>query len=379
MKYIGKIVTAALLLLAVTSCTEDMKYKPGKTTSVEQLIAPANNYYVELQSSASEILSFSWSPAMAEDGMKPHYEIAFSKTPGGEVVKYHDAGMNPATTVSHKDLNKIAGLLGIKTGSTGDVYWTVVASRAGERAPVEATANCLTIKRLNGFEEIPPRLYLLGDGTDADNAALRCLESGADGGEFSVYAKLEAGKEYYFVSTVDEGATARTFAIGANNIIDETPQPAVVAESGIYRLYLDFNTRAAILTRIDKIQMFQCSQNKMFQDFTYEGRGVWTATNMVTETGDDRYLFRTWTNGAANWNEKWASKNWDNSSAPSAGSAADFWSVHIQTDRLNDDWGYSYKWIHAEWDTKLTVDVRIVMNLDDYDNKAFFYHEVSYK
>lgn len=379
MKYIGKIFLAALLVTACAACTEDMDYEPGGVTPVKQLLLPADNYYVALQSSATETLAFAWSPATADDGMKPHYEVVFMAAAGGEVLYRYDAGFDTRTAVSHKDLNKIAGACGIKTGTTGEVMWSVVSSRAGERSEIVAPARELTIKRLNGFEEIPTELYLLGDGTDAGDRALRCLEGGADGGEYTVYTRLEAGKNYYFTSTVDEGKTPRTFAIDANGIIVESETPSTADKTGIFRLFLDFNTRAVTVTEINRVQLFQCSQGTSSQDFAYAGRGVWKASDIETAEGDDRYLFHTWTDGSGNWNEKWASRNWDNASAPSAGSAADFWSVYPQTDRLNDAWGYSYKWIHAEWDTKKTVDVEIRMNLDDYDSRPFFYHTVSYK
>lgn len=371
---------AALLVSASVSCSEDMDYTPGGTTPVKQLLTPAVNYYAELQSSATATVNFSWSPAMAEDGTKANYEILFFKSAKDTEIAYViDAGSNTSVNILHKDLNKAAGKAGIKTGTTGDLYWTVTSNRAGISAPIEAAPRCLTIKRLNGFEEIPAQLYLLGDGTEAGDSGLRCLESGADGGEFSVYSQLEAGKKYFFVSTMDAGATPRTFAIDANGVIAETAEAGTVAESGIYRIYLDFNTRAYTMNRIDKIQLFQCSQNKSFADFKYQGRGVWSAAGLTTQTGDDRYLFHTWTNGSGNWNEKWASKNWDNAGAPSLGSPGDFWAITIQTDRLGDAWGYSFKWISSEWAKKTTVDVTIVMNLDDYANKPYFYHVVSYK
>lgn len=375
---------AAVLVSAVVSCSEDMDYEPGSVTPVKQLLAPADNYYLELQSAASESLRFAWAPAYADDGVKALYEIVFMKTPNGEILHRFAGGMDAATAVSHKDLNKIAGAVGLKTGTTGDVYWSVVSvDRLGVSTPVEATPRCLTIKRLNGFEEIPEQLYLLGEGTDAGDKGLRCFEDKKNApGEFTVIAKLEAGKPYYFVSTVDEGKTPRAFAIDDNGVIAETATPTMVPQSGIYRIMLDFNTRGTTTSKINKIQLYQCTQKKSFPDFTYEGRGVWTATDMKTESGDDRYLFHVWTNDSANWNEKWASVNWDNSSAPSLGGAADFWRICFQTDRLGDDWGYSFKWAASVWGAsplKLTVDIRIVMNVDDYENKAFYYHEVSYK
>lgn len=266
---------ASLLVFAGASCTEDLDYEPGGTTSVKKLLTPAESYYVELQSTSTASLTFSWAPASAEDGQNPQYEVVFFKNAqGGEPVYRVDAGYTASVAITHKELNRAAGAAGIDTGADGVIYWGVIPSCGLIQAPVTIAPRRLELTRLLGFNVIPTEVYITGEGSEggADlNAALkaRCTAEG----EFTLYTKIEAGKGFAFVSSLADDRTTYTVV---NGILDDrSTAPATVGETAVYRVKLDFNIRSISFSKINKVTYNFAPRREDNKDMTYIGNGCW--------------------------------------------------------------------------------------------------------
>lgn len=148
MKKTAYIFSILFAMLSVISCNQDMEYDAGSVKPVEMLEMPTDNYYVELMSSNGTPISFSWTPTTVSDGMPPMYELVFyTDATSGKEVKRLSAGVKTSLAVSHKDLNEVMNVKGVQPGATGDIYWSVIASRATTEAPGHPAPRKLTLKR----------------------------------------------------------------------------------------------------------------------------------------------------------------------------------------------------------------------------------------
>ena len=147
-----KIVLFVCAVLSFASCKKDDSLKNLNVTSVQTLYEPVNNKSVVLQASASASVYFEWEPALSEDGTLTLYQVAFD-TLGGDfskpayVLSADNNGGNTHATITHKQLNKIAALVGIKPAETGKLSWTVIASK-GVNPKLGTVSNTLEVTRL---------------------------------------------------------------------------------------------------------------------------------------------------------------------------------------------------------------------------------------
>lgn len=374
----------ASLALAGVSCADDLRleYEPGGVTPVKKLLAPADNYYLELQSASSATFEFAWEPAQADDGQLPHYEVVILDGPDGDIVYRLDAGSSTNASFGHKDLNLAAKAAGIEAGAAGDMYWSVVSSRGLTAAPVTAAPRCLTVKRLFGFDVIPSTLYIAGDATETGDdpaGAMQFQMTGSDGGEFTVITRLEAGKSYEMCENTS--GTGRRFSIEEGELrefdadVKPASKAASVDRSGIYRVYVDFNTRSTIVEEVTRLVFYQRDEIGSATELTYQGLGVWELANHTTSGGDNRYGFCATIAGDTTYQEKWSSVNYNNNDAPTSGSSPDWWQIYMNKDIAADGWwGYTFKWIAAEWPETLVVTIEVHMD----HTRDYYYHTVTY-
>lgn len=382
MKKILNMLMAAGLAVWGASCSSDLDYEPGGVTPVKALLLPADNWYVELQSASSATETFSWEPALAADGQLPHYEVVFLAQPDGEIVYRYDAGSKTSVAVPHKELNLAAKAAGIDAGASGDFYWSVVSSRGVTTAPVEATPRCISVKRLFGFDVIPSTLYLTGEATEVGDdlsLAMQFQSTGEDVGEFTAIMRLEAGKTYSMYETTD--ASSRHFTIEEGELrefgadVKPATSLASVDKTGIYRVYVDFNTRSTIVEEVTRLAFYQRDDVGNAVELTYQGLGVWKLENHTTTKGDNRYGFLANISGATSYQEKWSSVNYNNNNAPTTGTSLDWWEIYMNKDITADGWwGYTFKWIDSEWAEKKVVTIEVHMD----HTQNFFYHTVTY-
>ena len=292
-----KIACMASFALAFMAC-DNMGETDSRLSTVDNLTEPAIGKTVVLEPSASASLYFEWEYASVESAGTAVYQIAFDKQDGDfsnpvYMTSADNNGLYNHVTLSHKQINKIAGMVGIKPSDTGTFKWTIFSSK-GTNAVKSGKENTLTVTRLAGFADVPVDVFVTGEasegGTDLSKA--HKMKAVANG-EFEVYTKLKAGKPFSFSDATS--GTPRQFYT-ANGIVKENGTSTVAAD-GIYKVTLDFNTGASTYTMVTRIGFFFCPENKILFDLPYVGYGVFQAKATVTffqeSWGrDERYKLR---------------------------------------------------------------------------------------
>ena len=354
-------------LFAFTGCNNDDELKDTHVTAVKTLYEPANGKSIVLQSSASASLYFEWEPAKAEDSGMVLYEVAFDKEGGDfsnpiyRMASDNTGGYNHAT-ISHKQLNKIAGMAGIGSAETGKLIWTVFSSKGINDVKAEESRT-LEITRLSGFADVPVDVFVTGEasegGTDLTKA--RMMKAIANG-EFEVYTKLTAGKSYNFVDA--KVGSPRKFYV-ENGLLKEGTTSVNVAKTGVYRINLDFNVGSAVYTEITDFQLFFCPTNEFLFSCDYTENGIFKASSKpitFKQEGwgrDERYKFKMTTINAAGETveEWWGTPNTD--SRPNSSSPASYYYLYPVN---NSQWDGKFKFA-GEMDMAL-VDVTAYFNAD---------------
>lgn len=355
------------VLFAFTGCSKDEDLKDTRVTAVKTLYEPTDGKSIVLQSSASASLYFEWEPAKAEDSGMVLYEIAFDKEGGDfsnpvyRMASDNTGGYNHAT-ITHKQLNKIAGMAGIESAETGKLIWTVFSSK-GINDIIAEESRTLEITRLSGFADVPVDVFVTGEasegGTDLSKA--RMMKATANG-EFEVYTKLTAGKSYYFTDA--KVGTPRKFYV-ENNLLKEGTTSITVAKTGVYRINLDFNVGSAVYTEITDFQLFFCPTNSFLFSCDYTENGIFKATSKPIEFKqegwgrDERYKFKMTTINVAGETveEWWGTPNTD--SRPNSSSPASYYYLYPVND---SQWDGKFKFA-GEMDMAL-VDVTAYFNAD---------------
>lgn len=353
------IIGISIFLPILFSCTDNYKYRTGNVSPVEALMAPEDGYYIELESGASATTRFAWSPASAEDGSLPQYEVVFFRNPDGEIVYRVDAASGTSVEITHKELNKAASAAGIPTGESGTVYWAVVASRGITESDVTVTPYTLEITRLLGFETIPAEIYITGEGSEGGSdlsGACKAIK-GDEEGVFTLYHQLQAGKGYIFVDGTGDSRTSYTVTDGL--LDDKSTTPATVDADGIYRISLDFNIKSFTIESVTGvIYNFADDHTK---EMEYTGNGTWILENYECQYKDsgfeeDRYNFRATVGGVE---MLWGYESGD-SNRPGTDTGSYFYIHEYVYD--GNRWQNPYKFAQ-KWDGT-TVDITIYQNGD---------------
>ena len=300
----------SVITLLAACKSDDMIYKDANVSPVNSLYEPINNKTVKLLSSASASLYFNWEAVRVEDSGAALYEVVFDKE-GGDFSKpiYRLAsdnnGYSNGATVTHKVLNKIASLAGIEPGATGNLIWTVAASR-GINSALSSEKRSLSITSLNGFVDMPDEVFITGEGSEGGATLANALPFKLTApGEFEIYTKLEAGKTYYFVDR--KSGTPRIFYSADNATLKEATQTASITatKTAVYRVNLDFTTATIAFTEIKSVGLWFSPSNAIILNLPYAGKGVWTGTGVINFKveswgKDQRYKFQAVTsaNGA---------------------------------------------------------------------------------
>lgn len=361
----------ALLLLAFvsfTGCSDDKDFKEVNVTPVKSLYEPVTGKIVNLQPVATATLYFEWEKAIAEDNGLVYYDVIFDKADGDfsnpvYTVVADNKGVSTGASITHKTLNKIAGLAGIESGKQGSLKWTVMSSR-GLSQTMAAESRELVVTRLNGIDT-PDALYITGEGSEGGKDLLKAqLVKALEGGnEYEIYTKLSANKNYYFVDSKDN--VSRSFSVSGKSFTEDKdpkePTGATVEHDGVYRIHLDFSTGSVVMNELQKVGIFHCEQNKVTNYFTYAGSGNWKLENynvvFIDKGGwqEDRYKFVfTFDSGEEYWGQVS-----DNDGRPNLADESYFYMKPV----TNDQWTGKFKFANDFFDPndmdKSFVDVTV--------------------
>ncbi|MCG6190091.1 SusE domain-containing protein [Maribellus maritimus] len=350
-KILFKLTVLSSLIFAFLGCEEDEHLRDTNVTAVNAFYEPADGKSVILQSSASASVYFEWEPAKAEDSGMVLYEVAFD-VEGGDFTNpiYKMASDNTGgynhTTISHKQLNKIGELAGIPSAETGTLIWTVFSSKGINELQANEIRT-IEITRLAGFADVPVDVYVTGEGSEGgDDLSQASIMKGTAVGEYEIYTKLTAGEAYYF--TDNNSGTPRQFYT-EDGLLKEGESSSTVAETGVYRINLDFNVGSAVYTQITDVQLFFSPLNTALFSLDYQGGGVWKANSEPIEFKqegwgrDERYKFSlTTVNSAGDTVTEWWGTLNSTDSRPNADSPDSYYYMAPATDDIwADKWKFA--------------------------------------
>ncbi|QGY43661.1 hypothetical protein GM418_08325 [Maribellus comscasis] len=367
-KILFKLTVLSSLIFAFLGCEEDEHLRDTNVTAVNAFYEPADGKSVVLQSSASASVYFEWEPAKAEDSGMVLYEVAFDVEGGDftnpiyKMASDNTGGYNHAT-ISHKQLNKIGELAGIPSAETGTLIWTVFSSKGINELQANEIRT-IEITRLAGFADVPVDVYVTGEGSEGgDDLSQASLMKGTAVGEYEIYTKLTAGEAYYFTDA--NSGTPRQFYT-ENGLLKEGESTSTVAETGVYRINLDFNVGSAVYTQITDVQLFFSPLNTALFSLDYQGSGVWKANSEPIEFKqeswgrDERYKFTLTTiNSAGDTVTEWWGTLNSTDSRPNADSPDSYYYMAPATDDI-----WSDKWKFAGEMDMAIVDVTVYFTAD---------------
>lgn len=354
--------------ISFTGCSDDKDFKEVDVTAVNSLYEPVADKIVNLQPSATATLYFEWEKAVAQDNGLVYYDVVFDKEEGDfanpiYVVTADNKGISSGASITHKVLNKIAGLAGIESGKQGAVKWTVMSSRGLTKTMAKESRN-LTITRLNGIDT-PDALFITGEGSEGgDNLSKALSVKALEGGnEYEIFTKLTANKTYYFVDSKTN--VSRTFSISEKSFKEDNdpqaPAGTTVSKDGVYKIHLDFSTGSVVMFELQKVGIFYCDKNEVTNYFNYIGAGEWKLENynvIFEDKGgwqEDRYKFLfTFDSGEEYWGQVG-----DNDSRPNLADESYFNMKPV----ANDQWTGKFKFANDFFDAtnmkKSFVDVTV--------------------
>lgn len=281
-------------LLAFIACDDNMGDTDSRLAGVKNLIEPADNKEIILEPFISSTVYYEWEYVKVEESGTAIYQIAFDKTDGDfsnpvYLMNSDNNGYQNHISVSHLQMDKIAGLIGIPAEETGAFKWTILSLK-GMKAEKASAENQITITRLPKFEE----LYITGEGSEGGTDLSKAAKmKNLDDGVFEIYTKLTADKPFYFVNGISGKYRKFSTANGAIKLEGTT----TVTTEGVYKIVLDTNTGNCTYTLITRLAFFFCPDNVSLFDIPYSGYGVFKTTATVTfkQEGwgrDQRYKFR---------------------------------------------------------------------------------------
>ncbi len=284
------------LLLAFVACSDNMGDTDNRLAAVNGLTEPSDGKSIVLESSVTATAYFEWQEVDVKNVGTPIYQIAFDRADGDfsnpvYTTLADNNGYRNSITITHKQLNKIAGKVGIASTETGTLKWTVFTSK-GTQSLKSSQENKITITRIAGFDELPGSLYLVGDAVEG--GSMVCVAPSS--GEFEAFLTLEGGKS--FTMNTAANASGTSYCITGNNI-KEGDEGYTVEKTGIYRVAFDFNVASLVhLKEIKNLGMFLCEKGEVPEGYflNYEGNGVWANNcqldRITTSWGsDERYRF----------------------------------------------------------------------------------------
>lgn len=350
---VNKLIILSSFIALFTACKEEMGKINNQLSPVQNLIEPSNAKSIVLQPSATASMYFEWEPCAVENSGTALYQIAFDKSSGDfsnpvYVVNSDNSGYQNFVTITHKQMNKIAGMMGFGPSEAGTFKWTVFAVK-GMNSMKGVQENTITITRLAGFDDVPVDVYITGDGSEGGNDLSKAQKMKALGeGAFEVYTRLAAGKAFNFTDG-NKGTPRKFYTEDGLVKLDGT---TTVSTAGVYAIMLDFTTGACTYTLVTRIGFYFSPEGKILFDLPYIGNGVFQAKNQTVtfkQEGwgrDERYKFRMFVKengGAAAEKEfEWGTLN-GTDSRPTSASPASYYYLKLLT-LPYDDQQWSNKW-----------------------------------
>lgn len=310
MKNILKIFLIGFYLTLGWSCEEESNLQPEGDFELTAAVitTPENEADIILdKENPDQNFSFAWEAATNTGDFIMTYKVLLD-TMNSEAydtpvlsLTAEEGGKGLTASAKASDIDEALAMAGYDMGATVDLTW-VVEVTAGNTTMYSDQQ--VSITRFEPEEEvieeeivIPTTLYLSGSATEAGTDLTQALAftalpkaGGGASNKFEIYTQLTAGDTYSFHAAQD--ASADQFG-GAEDGLLKTTTAITAAESGEYRITVDFNTEKFELFKIDKMSVVGEPFNGGWAGdvpLAYKGLGIWEASVNVLKTGG--FVFR---------------------------------------------------------------------------------------
>lgn len=290
-----------LSLTAAAACAATFCACDDDTPAVDFTIYPGNELYLPADGAKVDLTKgrttqFEWSSSVAADKGFVSYDVLFAPADGDfssptSTLPGQLTGSKTYLTLSAKELNKVAKAAGIPLGETGELRWTVRASK-GLFGSIYSASRSLTVTRLRSVDP-QPETVLIGGPAAEDAAGIRMLArkdfngSSVEAGYFDCFTRLTEGE---FTVSDDQNRYYRLESDG--RITDsETPVANTLSAAGIYRLSIDFEGMTWSATAVSKVELYAAAwsdgMHTAREEMTYKGKGVWELLDYDNTTSDN--------------------------------------------------------------------------------------------
>ena len=383
MKKFIYILFASVLCWFMASCEETETY--GDLVPSDELYFPRDKYTVDLSTGKDIILEWKSSG----EGFVV-YEVVFDTETGDfsnplYVILSANNGASPNVTVSSPTLNSIALKAGCLPGSTVTLKWTVRVWKGAESALYDESRN-ISVTRANTVSPLPIEVSVSGTATENDEtielvAATPVSDTKGNPnyvsqvqreiGGFECFTRLDAGN---FTVTDDQG---RYFRLDESGSILQAEEGTVTenTETGIYYLYLDFNTMRWSKKEIDKVEFERRAGYGAIGVMDYKGNGVWTLVDFDWGSeSDSRYAFICYYKDGTS--EKWGHFEDDCRQSKDPDSVQGYMNVYRFNNATVGEWDDTWK---TKGDTEGIGKLGTFTVYMNNENSADYYHEHSFR
>lgn len=383
MKKFIYILFASMLCWFMASCEETETY--SDLVPSDELYFPRDRYTVDLSTGKDIILEWKSSG----EGFVV-YEVVFDTETGDfsnplYVILSANNGASPNVTVSSSTLNSIALKAGCLPGSTVTLKWTVRVWKGAESALYDESRN-ISVTRANTVSPLPIEVSVSGTATENDAtielvAATPVSDTKGNPnyvsqvqreiGGFECFTRLETGN---LTITDDQG---RFFILDESGSILQAEEGSVTenTETGIYYLYLDFNTMRWSKKEIDKVEFERRAGYGAIGVMDYKGNGVWTLVDFDWGSeSDSRYAFICYYKDGTS--EKWGHFEDDCRQSKDPDSVQGYMNVYRFNNATVGEWEDTWK---TKGDTEGIGKLGTFTVYMNNENSADYYHEHSFR
>lgn len=297
-----------LFFSAFTSCEEESNLDELTSFELSEplLIAPESGSTLILQAqNSSDVIRFEWEPASSTADFLITYTFILDNVDGDFTdpllsVPSSNNGTDTFYELTQSELDIILSNAAFEPNTVAALQWGVQAQSISQTTTIAAAQ--IDVQRFD-VQGPPENLFIAGAATEVGNNVSNALAlnriTNADGSQsnvFQLYTSLQAGSTYNFYSTQDDTAFVYTSAGGT---IELGSEGITVAQSGTYRVTVDFNSETLELFIIDRWSIVgNVIPNGWGGDepLEYQGNGIWQSTIELidADAGDPskRFIFR---------------------------------------------------------------------------------------
>lgn len=371
-------ILALATLFILVGCVEEFELST-EFTPPTVLNSPAS---VVLDVTSVNNVKLTWSGGGAAQGYAT-YEVLFDKE-GADFSSpvyrsFSDLGVDTVLTISQATLNSIARKAGIAPESTGNVQWTVVASKGGELKKSTATKQ-LTLTRPDGIDYTGDTFFLYGTATENTGQGGIPFRQATEG-VFVVYTQAPATGSIFFKSSTGDDAFV-CYADESNKVVEGEGTSTLTANAAgeVYRIKVDLNTQKMTVDKIKEVRAIWGATFNVIGAMNYIGNGMFEATNctvkFITQDRPDtnppswlgwieeRYYFIANVNGVERC---WGRRDGVSPERPTGNEALAFYEI--------EEFSWS-QWDHL-WKMKATLDLTTCTITINTNKEGLMVHEFS--